>query len=72
MCIGPLAPRAATPPPAPAPPQPIAVPQNVVSATADRSGLRRRAALSGGPGQNRTLLSGSLVSVPGSGSSTLG
>lgn len=72
MCIGPFAPKVQTPPPPPAPPAPIAIPQNIVSGTVDRSRLRRRAALSGGTGQNRTLLSGSLVSIPGSGSSTLG
>ncbi len=72
MCIGPFAPKVATPPPPPAPPAPIAVPQNIVSSTIDRTSLRRRAALSGGANQNRTLLSGSLVSIPGSGSSTLG
>ena len=72
MCIGPFAPKTQTPPLPPTPPAPIAVPQNIVSATVDRSALRRRAALAGGPGQNRTLLSGSLVSIPGGGSSTLG
>ena len=72
MCIGPFAPKVQTTSPPPAPPAPIAIPQNIVSGTVDRSRLRRRVALSGGTGQNRTLLSGSLVSIPGSGSSTLG
>lgn len=73
MCIGPFAPKvpaSVAPPPVQ---KPIAVPQNIVStAGVDRSRDRRRAALSGGAQQNRTLLSGSLVSVPGSGSSLLG
>lgn len=66
MCIGPFAPRAVASPAAPPPvPKPIAVPQNIVStAGTDRSRDRRRAAISGGAGQNRTLLSGSLVSIP--------
>ncbi len=68
MCIGPLAPKVQTPLPPPPPPKPIAVPQNVVSG--DRLSSRRRASLAGG--QNRTLLSGSLVSPPGAGSTTLG
>ena len=69
-----VAPKPQTLPALPAPPAPTApapVPQNVVS-TVDRSRLRRRASLAGGPGQNRTLLSGSLVSAPGTGSSILG
>jgi len=69
MCIGPLAPKVASPPPPPKPIAPVPVAQNIVG---DRDSLRRRAALSGGPGQNRTLLSGSLVSPPSTGSSTLG
>ena len=72
MCIGPFAPRAfqaQTPPPPPAPIKPVSVPQNVVL---DRDSLRRRALLSSGPGQNRTLLSGSLAAAPSSGSTILG
>ena len=74
MCLGPFAPRAAAAPaPPPAPPKPIAIPQNIVStAGTDRSRDRRRAALSGGTDQNRTLLSGSLVSSPATGRSLLG
>ncbi len=73
MCIGPFAPKAVAPQAPPPVQKPIAVPQNVVStAGADRSRDRRRAALSGGTQQNRTLLSGSLVSAPGSGTSLLG
>ena len=72
MCIGPFAPKsfqAQTPPPPPAPLKPTSVPQNVVF---DRDKLRRRAQLAGGPGQNRTLLSGSLAAPPSSGSTILG
>ena len=73
MCIGPFAPKSTAAPPPPTPPKPIAVPQNIVStAGTDRSRDRRRAALSGGAQQNRTLLSGSLVSSPASGQSLLG
>ncbi len=74
MCLGPFAPpRVQAPPPPPAPPKPIAIPQNIVStAGTDRSRDRRRTALSGGVDQNRTLLSGSLVSSPASGRSLLG
>ncbi len=73
MCIGPLAPKAlaqtAAPAPPPAPPKPVAVPQNIVqpTAAADRTKARGRTTLSGGVGANRTILSGSLVSLPGSG-----
>ena len=73
MCIGPFAPKSVAPPTPPPVQKPIAVPQNIVStAGGDRSRDRRRAALSGGTQQNRTLLSGSLVSTPSSGSSLLG
>jgi len=73
MCIGPFAPKAQTPAAPPPVPKPIAIPQNVVStAGTDRSRDRRRAAISGGTQQNRTLLSGSLVSTPTSGTSLLG
>ena len=73
MCLGPFAPKIQTPQAPPAPPKPIAIPQNIVStAGTDRSRDRRRAALSGGVDQNRTLLSGSLVSSPSSGRSLLG
>ena len=74
MCIGPFAPKVATPPAPPAPPKPIAVPQNIVNTgtAVDRDLIRRRAALSGDSSTNRTILSGALTSVPGSGSSILG
>ncbi len=73
MCLGPFAPKVQSPSSPPAPPKPIAIPQNIVStAGTDRSRDRRRAALSGGVDQNRTLLSGSLVSSPASGRSLLG
>lgn len=73
MCIGPFAPKVQTANAPPTPPRPIAVPQNIVStAGTDRSRDRRRTAISGGAGQNRTLLSGSLVSPPTSGTSLLG
>ena len=77
MCIGPLAPRApqaaAPPPPPPAPP-PIpqaVVPQGRTGAT-DRASARRRSSLALGPGQNRTLLSGSLAPSGGQGATLLG
>ena len=65
MCIGPFAPQPKTP----AVPKPIAVPQDVVNTTRPRQNTRR---LAGGPGQNRTILSGILTSPPSAGSSILG
>ncbi len=70
MCIG-SSPRAPAAPPPPAPPPPI--PQNIVpTAGADRTRQRRRATLAGSPGQNRTLLSGSLAPSGGQGATLLG
>lgn len=57
MCI-----FSAVKPPKPQPPiKPIEVAQNIVG---DRSDIRRRATLIGAPGQNRTLLAGTLVAPP--------
>ena len=74
MCIGPLAPKAPSvpappPPPLPAPP----IPQQVVGTqgtSSARASARRRAQLSGGPGQNRTILGG-VLSGGSSGTSSL-
>ncbi len=72
MCMGSIAPRpqAAPPPPPPAAAPPV--PQDIVSQVAgNRRSSRQRSTLAQGPGQNRTLLSGSLA-PSGQGATLLG